>query len=193
MWKQLVYRESPYLPLSFAVKLKNKSLLKNLMERGGCVNTGRTRHHTSTVCCCPFTGLHGAHRQETLWTLVGGCLASLKASRSEVWYSYKRVCRGTGSPEQPRFPLIIRNGLRAERRPRILSTDSRRTRGTSSPSCLLPAGMAKRRKDAAASGFFPLNLRFLLSQLKADSAGPTRERLEATSTIEPVCVALTLF
>lgn len=127
------------------------------------------------------------------WTLVGGCLASLKASRSEVCYSYKRVCRGTGSPEQPRFPLIIRNGLRAERRPRILSTDSRRTRGISSPSCPLPAGMAKRRKDAAASGFFPLNLRFLLSQLKADSAGPTRERLEATSTIEPVCVALTLF
>ena len=53
--------------------------------------------------------------------------------------------------------------------------------------------MAKRREDAAASSFFPLNLPLLLSQLKADSVGPMRERLEATSTIESVCVALTLF
>ena len=132
--------------------------------------------------------------RKSLWTLVGGCLARLKVSRSEVCYSYKRVCRGTGSPEQPQFPLIIRNGLRAERRPRILrSTDRRRTRGNPSPSRPLPAGMAKRREDAAASSFFPLNLPLLLSQLKADSVGPMRERLEATSTIQSVCVALTLF
>lgn len=84
MWKQLVYRESPYLPLNFAVKLKNQSLLKNLMGGAGVwTQEGRVIVRPLSVAARSQASMAPTGRKSPR-TLAGGCLAGLEASRSEV-------------------------------------------------------------------------------------------------------------